>query len=194
MTARRDLPDDRNPDDVRRRVSITASASGWKARDAAHHLIGALADSGRFADLSKQLADLDAVSDLLEEMHRWKDSWANEHVDKDRQVRAAMARSADCKAHGEQIKELSGQLDAIDQSRDRSETCRLIMLGWYQACVTFVDHARANQRAGRALPPSDKILEWMEKQLPKVHAAHQRVFTRPTRTERTTADNEHDEG
>lgn len=182
MTADRRIV--RDADQVARLVMLTANASGMKARDAAYRLrfyLDKLPPEDR-------IVGLDAVADMLAEMHRWKDAWASEHVDKDRQVRAAMARSASCDAHGEQIRGLADQLTAVGEARGRAESGRLVMLAWYQQCVDFARIARENQKIGKALPAVEDILAWMERQLPKVHAAHQRVWSSKRKYERKAAD------
>lgn len=166
------IPEDRDPTEARRRVQDTANASGMKARTAARNL---MTDLDRLTP-PDQLARLDAISDLLAEVHRWKDAWAAEHVDKDRQVRAAMARSAQCAEHGHIIAALEGQVTHVDHHQARTEAARLVMLAWYHACQDIVTAARSRERDGGELPTGAAILAWMEAQLPKVHVRHQRVF------------------
>jgi hypothetical protein len=158
---------------------------GAKTRDAARRILATREPGNAIhAEL------VEALHLMVDETERWRDAWSSEHVDKDRQVRRAMARSTDCEVHGEILRDLEDRLDAAHKSHDNAEAARLVLLGWYQACQTFIDAARLKKGLGEDYPPSASIIDWMMKQLPKVHAAHQRVWTRSTTPERKTAGND----
>jgi len=123
---------------------------------------------------------VEALHQIVDETERWKDAWASEHTSKDREVRRTMARSSDCETHGDMLRDLEDQVTAANGSYDNAEAARLVLLGWYQTCRDFVDGARLRKGLGEDYPTSERIVEWMMKQLPKVHAAHQRVWTRAT--------------
>lgn len=174
-----DLPDDRmidaalqavlgpdpTPDQVRL-VEARAEAAGSKARDAARLILRTLPTEATVA----------AVGDLLSEMQRWKDAWASECVDKDRQVRAASKLAMDCEVHGEVIRDLEQRAAFYDDLADANDAARIVLLGWYHSCVGFVRQVRANQSTAKPLPTADTIVTWMERQLPRVKSAHQRVW------------------
>lgn len=153
---------------------------GAKTRDAARTVLGIVVHdpAGLLPAVSAAEREdaVEALHKMIDETERWKDAWASEHVDKDRQVRAAMARSADCTAHGEEITQLQAQLAAAEARADRTEAARLVMLGWYQACVSMVAAARQGEQAGKPLPDSASITEWMEKSLPRIGRAHQKAW------------------
>jgi hypothetical protein len=157
-------------------VRVKAQASGMKARAAAMSLRAMAIDAKTAGDEGRARALLEVAQDLLEEMHRWKDAWAHETVDKDRKVREAMARSESCAAHGEEIRQLRADVWHWSQVAERNEKARLALLSWFQVCRDFHDAAMA-RRGVTGMPSAEKILEWMKVQLPKVERAHKRAFS-----------------
>jgi len=144
---------------------------GMKTRDAARRILGVTKDLPPNA----HAVIVEALHDMCDETDRWKDAWSASTVDHDHKLIEAMRRSESCAAHGEQIRELKAQAWRAGQEAERMNKARLAMLGWYQACVLFVD---GYGKQGVAIRPNaDKIVAWMRVQLPKVSRAHQRHFT-----------------
>ena len=172
-------PADRNPAEVRRGLNTRADAAGIKARDAARILIR-YADDDRRPPLERDEM-YGAVGDLIDEMFRWKDAWASEHVDKDRKVRAAMARSVDCGAHGDEIRGLASEVTRLDKERERLDTTRLVLLGWFQQCVDLVAQYREQEKRRdtglkHQLPTAGEIIAAFDRQLPKVRDRYMRAW------------------
>jgi hypothetical protein len=166
-------PAEKDIKDLRLSLVIGADAAGIKARGAARKLMYA-ADA--VTDAGERYAAYAAVKDLLDEMYRWKDAWASEHVDKDRQVRRAMADSASCEHHGQEIRDMQAQLTGVRDGSDRHDKARSVLLGWYQTCVDFERGYRELVDAGKPTPDATKIVAWMGKQLPRVSAAYHRAW------------------
>lgn len=166
-----ELPDDRlvdaaldaatlpeaDPDRIRG-IEVRADAAGGKTGGAARQIMRSRPDVGTVG----------AVGVLLSEVQRWKDAAASERIEKDRRVSAARARAVDCDAHGAQIGELRVQSRYLEKRVRKVDAARLVLLGWYRRCDSFVRQARANQAAGQPLPDADTILGWMERLRPSV--------------------------
>ena len=164
----------------RRDLDMRIRAANLRPRNAARIILGSIP---KHADPVVRATLETAVSDLIDEVDHWKDSWAAVTVDRDHKVREAMARSESCSAHGEEIRELKNQILYLDRDRERVEQARLVLLGWYQACVNFTTGYMGQ---GAAIRPSSKtVVDWMTKQLAKVHNAHHKVFAASITTEPT---------
>lgn len=110
--------------------------------------------------------------DIAEHVQFLRDQVALVSVDRDHKVREAMARSADCQVHGEQIEDLSGQLHAMDAHQRRTEAGRLALLCF----LVTVDEALTNGfRPGLTVP---ELAEALSKVSKKTHAAHTRAWSK----------------
>lgn len=116
------------------------------------------------------------VVDLVTYVEFLQDQVAHVQVDKDRQVRRAMAQAGDCEVHGEQIKGLEDQLHAIDKSRQASEAGRLALLGFLHAVDEMIrEHGAGKLKAD--LTVADLVAA-IGKGATKAHAAHTRAWSK----------------
>jgi hypothetical protein len=149
--------------------------AGIKFRDAAYAVL-------RTREPGTALHDelIESLHLMTDEVERWKDAWASEHVDKDRQVRRAMAESANCEHHGVVIKDLEAQVAHYEEQAARNEAARLVLLGWYDACGRFLEGCERSRVTNGHYPPMNHVLDWLRTSLPKVHRAHQNAWHKPT--------------
>lgn len=75
----------------------------------------------------------------------------------------------DCHTHGETIKALQTQVDTLTTSLDRTETGRLILLGFLYA----VDDMVRNQRPNIT---TRMLYNWLTRASRKTHTAHTRAW------------------
>lgn len=94
---------------------VTFRALPETARRAAH----ALREAG---------APIPEVVDMAREILRLRGQVAAVQVDRDRQVRAALARSESCETHGQEIAELGKQLHEADKRAERNDRGRVTLL------------------------------------------------------------------
>lgn len=113
------------------------------------------------------------VMDLVTYCDFMRDQVAHVQVDRDRQVRAAMARSESCEHHGEEIKGLGEQVGAFDAARERSERGRLAVLGLLFELDKVTKAYRDGQLPGLTV---DKLVKSLEDASKKTHAAHDRAW------------------
>lgn len=113
------------------------------------------------------------VMDLVTYCDFMRDQVAAVSVDKDRGVRAAMARSLSCEHHGEEIKGLGEQVSAFDAAQRRADAGRLALLGFLHAVDQFTDRYRKDDGRDAALEPVVDALERMSK---STHGAHDRAW------------------
>lgn len=116
------------------------------------------------------------VVELAREIDRLRQQVAAVRVDKDRQVRAAMARAESCKHHGREIQELGRQLHAAGQRADAEEGGRIALLGFFQSVRDLVNRYRSEGPS--AIPPMDKMMGALAKAARKTGAAHDRAWKR----------------
>lgn len=114
------------------------------------------------------------VVDLAEHIEFLRGQVAHASVDKDRQVREAMARSESCEHHGQEIRQLSEQVHHFDRSADKHDRGRIALLGGLQAVRDFTDAYRAGKT------PADltveQVVSALEAHLRKAYAAHERAW------------------
>lgn len=123
-------------------------------------------------------ASVPEVVDLAEEIHRLGDQVAAIRVDMDRQVQAAIARSADCEAHGEDIRRLEELADLLQKQADHNNAGRLALLN---ALYPIEDSIRALQQNifhGDPVPDLKTVLGVISDALVRVHAAHKRAWSK----------------
>lgn len=94
-------------------------------------------------------------------------------VDRDRQVRNAMARSESCEHHGEEIKGLGEQVQAFSEGERRNNDGRVAALG----LLFTVDELVRQHKAGQ-LPELtvDKLVDALAESAKRTHAAHDRAW------------------
>ncbi len=152
---------DRDPAAVARALNLRAAAAEDKAAAAVQHLV----DRSRALPAAEAVPVLDAVSDILDEMFRWKHAAESVEVDEARQLRQSAA-----------IRELTAEVRRLGRDRQRAETARIVLYGWYQACVGCAAELRRRVNGDGATPSVDEVLSWLERQLPRVRDAHQKVW------------------
>lgn len=76
------------------------------------------------------------LSDLLDEIERWKSAWAAKEIDKIRQVEAAVQRSEDCEHHGAEIRHERHQAYWFSILAEANDEERM---GWVDACFQLVN-------------------------------------------------------
>jgi hypothetical protein len=115
------------------------------------------------------------VVDLANEVEFLRGQIAHIRVDMDRQVRAAMARSASCEHHGQEIEELGRQLGAVDRAGQKNEKARLALLGFMHA----VDDLVQAHREGRTDPglTVGKLVDALAKASKRASDAHARAWS-----------------
>jgi hypothetical protein len=115
------------------------------------------------------------VVDLANEVEFLRGQVAAVSVDKDRQVRAAMARSASCEHHGQEIEELGRQLGAMDRAGQKNEKARLALLGFMHA----VDDLVQAHHEGRTAPDLTvaKVVDALAKASKRASDAHARAWS-----------------
>lgn len=117
-----------------------------------------------------EVMDMVAYCDFL------RDQVTHVRVDRDRGIRDAMARSASCEHHGEEITALNNQVFAIDASAQRNEEARLALLRFLQAVDDLAEaHRRGHLRPGLTV---DDLIRDLEGASKKAHAAHTRAWSR----------------
>lgn len=116
------------------------------------------------------------VVDLGNHIQFLRDQVAHVRVDKDRQVRDAMARSESCEHHGEEIKALGAQVHHFNRQSDKNDAGRVALLGFLHA----VDESVRFHREGKTNPDVtvDKIMDALAEMSRKAHAAHTRAWSR----------------
>lgn len=95
-------------------------------------------------------APVPEVVELAREILRLREQIAHVRVDADRQVRAALARSASCEAHGAEIAELAQQLHAASQRAERNDRGRVALLALPHALEDLPDGAVLTAEQARA--------------------------------------------
>lgn len=116
------------------------------------------------------------VMDLINGISWLQDQVTHTQVDRDRQVRDAMARSESCEHHGEEIRQLSGQLHHSDESDRRNNAGRVAALG-----LLFQVDELVRQHGAGQLPASLTVADLvaaLSKSANQVHAAHDRAWKR----------------
>lgn len=111
------------------------------------------------------------VVDLVTYVEFLREQVAHVQVDRDRQVRWAMARSGDCEAHGEEIKGLGDQLHAMDEAHRRADAGRVAVLGFLFAVDEGLDKLRPDLTVA-------ELVTALKAASKKVHAAHDRAWKR----------------
>lgn len=112
------------------------------------------------------------VMDLVTYCDFMRDQVAAVSVDKDRSVRAAMARSESCEHHGEEIKGLGEQVSAFDAAQRRADAGRLALLGFLHA----VDELATRYRGGYSGFTVGQLVSALEKASKSTHSAHDRAW------------------
>lgn len=116
------------------------------------------------------------VIDMAQEIQRLRDQVAHVQVDADRQIRDAMARSESCEHHGQEIAELSRQLQAADRHARAEEAGRVELLGFLQAVRDLVDAHRAGR--GPADLTVTQVVDALAKAVEQAEVAHDRAWKR----------------
>lgn len=116
------------------------------------------------------------VIDMAREIERLRDQVAAVQVDKDRQVRAAMARSESCEHHGQEIAELGRQLGAADQKARAEEAGRVALLGFLQVIRDFVQAHRSGQWSADITVA--RVVDGLAGAVKKTEAAHMKAWKR----------------
>lgn len=104
---------------------------GSKQRRAVLMLLHHAREDGWRTELVEQ-----AVSALADKAHRSARAWAAEHVDKGRQVRAAMARAEDCTQHGADLRFEQHQAYSFSRLADAHDQQRM---AWIETCYRLVE-------------------------------------------------------
>lgn len=116
------------------------------------------------------------VVDLVTYVEFLRGQVAHVQVDKDRQVRRAMARSGDCEVHGEEIKGLGEQLAHFDDAHRRADAGRVALLGFLHVVDEMVrEHKAGKLRAD--LTVADLVAA-IAKGAEGAHRAHERAWKR----------------
>lgn len=130
-------------------------------------------DSAR-ALIKRHPASMPEVVDLAKHIEFLRDQVAHLHVEMDRKVCEAMARSGDCEHHGTEIKALGEQLHAASQQADRNNNGRLALLAFTHAVDDFLELHRRGQVV-KTLTVKNMI-DWLSKAVQRTHAAHARAW------------------
>lgn len=112
--------------------------------------------------------------DMANEINWLRKQLAHVSVEKDHQVREAMARSASCEHHGKEIEELGKALYAADQRERKVEAARLALLGFYQSvkdAVTAYEEGRV-----RTEPTLKAFMGTLGAFVKRAGAAHDRAW------------------
>lgn len=113
------------------------------------------------------------VMDLVTYCDFMRTQVAHVQVDRDRQVREAMARSGDCEHHGEEIKALGDQVHTFSEAERRHNAGRLAVLGLLFELDKVTKAYRDGQLPGLTV---DKLVKALEDASKKTHAAHDRAW------------------
>jgi hypothetical protein len=150
------------------------NASPYQVRKAVGPL---LVDAGSFGpppgdpdiDTARRALVEIALDACLREIDRLRQQVAAVRVDGDRKVREAMARSADCAAHGEEIRTLNDQLTHWAADRDRVERARIALLEEHHALRDVLDACDGSVPGGDVVAALTKIHK-------RAGDAHQRAY------------------
>lgn len=112
--------------------------------------------------------------DMANEINWLRKQLAHVSVEKDHQVRDAMARSASCEHHGKEIEELGKALYAADQRAEKIERARLALLGLYQSLKEAVDAYQGGRV--RTEPTLKAFMGTLAAFVKKAGAAHDRAW------------------
>lgn len=112
--------------------------------------------------------------DMANEINWLRQSLARVSVEKDHQVRDAMARSASCEHHGKEIEELGKALYAADQRAEKIERARLALLGFYQSVKEAVDAYQGGRV--RSEPTLKAFMGTLGAFVKRAGAAHDRAW------------------
>jgi len=155
-------------------LQAKSAAVDMKSKAAAWTLIDLAATAREQGDEAHARVLLEAAQDLVEEILRWHDAWES--------IRRGAIEAADlalsCAAHGTEIRALRTENAKTRALIDRERRARLIAMGWHTECVRTVQAARGS-RGVSGLPSSERLISWMETQLPKVKAAHDITLNPP---------------
>jgi hypothetical protein len=99
------------------------------------------------------------LRDLVGDVLRWKESWANEKVTRDREVRAASDRALDCTAHGRVISDLEKQVHHFDESYRGADAARVALVGGYWNLRDILTTLRKQIADGGRAPATDRLLD-----------------------------------
>lgn len=113
------------------------------------------------------------VMDLVNYVEFMRRQVAAAHVDRDRGIREAQARSESCEHHGAEIKALGEQVHAFDAARERNEQGRRALLGFLHAVDDFTRKFREGY-SGFTSPA--QVVSALEASSKKAHAAHDRAW------------------
>jgi hypothetical protein len=115
------------------------------------------------------------VEEYERDINRWRESWAQVKVDKDREVRAASARALDCADHGRIIAGLEKQLYAVDTQYQTTDQQRMaLVMGCWHLRESF-EVLRKRLADGDAPPPLEPIVDAVIAVLSEALADHDRV-------------------
>jgi hypothetical protein len=162
-----------------RRLALRLNATNVRPREAGRALLtlaGIKLDL-RVALEGEQATAADAVSEMLAECEHWKTCWSHEHVDKDRQVRAALAKSADCEHHGTVIATLEARTARISAALDRTDSARVALLGLLHWLDRFIGDYDVAVKLDRPVMDGPDIVMALRSAVKRTSAAHQRVWS-----------------
>lgn len=115
------------------------------------------------------------VMDLINGLTWLKDQNTHIGVDRDRQVRDAMARSGDCEHHGQELRQLSEQVHHYSESERRADAGRVALLGLLHAVDQLVQQHKEGKLSDLTV---DKLISALAETARKTHAAHDRAWKR----------------
>lgn len=113
------------------------------------------------------------VMDLVNYVEFMRRQVAAAHVDRDRGIREAQARSESCEHHGAEIKALGDQVHAFSEGERRNDAGRVAVLGLLFAVDELVRQHKAGDLPGLTV---DKLVAALAEGAKKAHAAHDRAW------------------
>lgn len=116
------------------------------------------------------------VVDLANQIQRLRDQVTHVRVDRDRQVREAMARSEDCEHHGTEIRLLGEQVHAIGEAERRNDQGRVALVGFLQV-IDDVVLAYKNGTMAQDITVA-RVMGALEKSAATAHRQHMRAWKR----------------
>jgi hypothetical protein len=149
-----------------------SGGAGRKFQDAALALLSWVSSSER-ADKVRRADFVEHIHAMLDELERWKDAWASEHVARDRAVRAALDRP-NCEVHDEELAELRLRVSYLEADAKRAESGRLALVTGLDEIDRVIDAYDVGVAIGRTDLP--KLTELLRKVSSKVHEAHRRAW------------------
>lgn len=135
--------------------SITVNALGAGPREAARALLAAG-------------APVPEVVDLVQEIHRWKESWAQEKVNGEKAVRAASGQALDCTEHGKVIDDLEKQVFHFSTSLTKTDKARSTLAVGLLDIEEQLAVLQGEAKRGEELPSAKDLLDAFAKSVAKL--------------------------